>query len=100
MNDKFFRVYKPFDVKTIKEHLLIHGDLTSSCANCGEIDLKLDMKTCPKCSTTFTFISFRNIKNHLPKLLKIHNERQDVTVIDYEDFHRQSGARKAEEFFK
>ena len=100
MNSRFLKVYKKFDIKEIKDHLLIYGDLSGNCAKCQAMDLKLDTLQCPECNTTFTYIAFRNVKSHLPKMHKLSEERSDVTFIDHDDFKRNLGALKAEEFLK
>jgi hypothetical protein len=100
MGKMFLRVYQPLDVKEIKAHLLVYGDLSANCANCQAIDLKLDSLTCPSCKTDFKYIAFRNIRNHLPKLQKLHEQRPDVLLVDFEDFQRQIAAIKAQEFLR
>ena len=100
MSQKFIKVYKKFDIKNIKEHLLIYGDLSGSCANCQAIDLKLDDLKCPKCKTAFNFIAFRNVKSHLPKIQKLIEERPGLEIVDHEDFQRNLKVVKAEDFMK
>lgn len=100
MIDKFIRVYRPLDVKDIQQHLLIHGDLASSCAACNSLDLQLDMDQCPQCGAVFKYVAFRNIKSHYPKLQKLKDRRPDVEIVDFEDYQRQIGASKAQDFFK
>ena len=100
MNTKFIRVYKPLDVGQIKEHLLIYGDLSGQCANCDHLDVKLDMVACPNCRTAFRYVSFRHVQHHLTKMATIHETRQDLTIIDYDDYARTLGAQKAKDFFK
>lgn len=100
MNTKLIRVYKAMDVGQIKEHLLIYGDLSGQCANCQAMEVKLEMVSCPNCRTDFRYVAFRNIKHHLPKLVQLNESRPDLTFIDYEDYSRTLGAKKAEDFFK
>ena len=100
MDRKFLRVYHPFDITEVKDHVLIHGALSSSCGKCGELDLKLTTRMCPKCQTTFTYISFRNIKDHLPKLARLYMENPEIKFIDFDDYHKMIGANKAHDFFK
>ena len=100
MSEKFIRVYKKMDLNEIKKHLLIYGDLSAQCANCQAMDLKLDMAACPKCETEFKYIAFRNVRNHLPKLQKIAEERPEVALVDYDDYKRLIGAMKAHDFLK
>ena len=100
MNQRFLRVYEKLDVVDIKQHLLIYGDLAANCANCQAIDIKLDALKCPQCGTDFKYIAFRNVKNHLPKLQKLSDERPNLILVDYDDFARNLGVLKAQEFLK
>ena len=100
MKERFFRVYKKLDIHEIKEHLLIYGDLSANCANCRAVDVKLNAENCPECHTPIKYIAFRNIRNHLPKLHKILEERPHIIFIDHDDFKRNLTAFKAEEFLK
>ena len=94
------RVYKKLDFPSVKSHLLVYGALSGSCANCKSMELKLEMTVCPHCHSDFKYISFQNIKDHLPKMLKISHERPDLVFIDYDDFKKTEGALKAQEFLK
>ena len=100
MNRRYLRVYKGLDINDVKEHLLVYGDLSANCANCQAIDIKLDALKCPTCQTEFRYIAFRNVRNHLPKLHRLSEERPQITLVDYDDFSRLWGALKAENFLK
>ncbi len=100
MNEKFLRVYKKMDVHEIRKHLLIYGDLSAQCAECQTMDIKLDTTACPKCGTLFKFIAFRNVRQHLPKLQKIHETRPEVQFVDFDDYTRIMGELKARDFLK
>ena len=100
MSKKFLRVYKEIDVKTIKPNLLVYGDVSGVCENCHKVDIKLDLTHCPGCQTEFKFIAFRNIMVHFPKVQKLFSERPQVMIIDFDDYRRNLGAMKAQEFLK
>lgn len=100
MFEKLLRIYRPFDLNKVKEHLLVYGDLSGQCAHCQNMDVKLDVVSCPNCRTDFRYIAFRNVHHHMPKILNINANRPDLTIIDYEDYSRTLGAKKAEDFFK
>jgi len=100
MDGKFLRVYKKLDIYQIKTNLLIYGDLGGSCAACQKIDIKLEDHHCPECGTEFKYISFRNVKAHMPKLQKLAAQRPGLVFVDYDDYSRQIGALKAKEFLK
>ena len=100
MSQKFIRVYQFKDIRAIQQHLLIYGDLAGQCTNCQAIDLKLDAVVCPHCKTPIKYIAFRNVKDHVPKMHKIHESRPDITLVDFDDFKKMSGAMKAEDLLK
>ncbi len=94
------RVYKKMDVDEIKSHLLIYGDLGGICAHCQGMDIKLEETHCCGCRTEFQYIAFRNVKVHMPKILKLHETRPHIIIVDYEDYRYHEGALKAKEFLK
>ena len=100
MSEKFLRIYKKMDFAFVKSRLLIYGALSGSCASCKAMDIKLDAKVCPQCKSEFSYIAFMNIKDHMPKMLRLNEERPDLVFVDYEDFKRIEGALKAENFLK
>ena len=97
---KLIRVYKRYDIKDIKPHLMICGDLSASCANCNEMDFKITSALCPKCGHEFKFIAFRNPKSHMPKIHKIFDEQRNLIVIDYDDYKKGEGSSKVDDFFR
>lgn len=100
MSSKLIRVYHFLDITAIKSQLLIYGDLTGSCANCQQIDVAIDAIACPACKAKFKYVSFRNIKSHYPKALKMIQDRPEVVLVDFEDYQKNLGAHKAQEFLK
>jgi len=100
MPNRLIRTYKSLDVQHIQKHLLIHGALSSSCGNCQAINLKLETNLCPQCHTEIKYIAFQNTGQHLPKLVKINEQRPSVQIIDYDDFKKSIGEIKAKEFLR
>ena len=100
MSDRFIRVYKKLEFNFIKARLLLYGALSGSCAACKTVDIKLDARQCPQCKAEFSYIAFLNVKDHLPKMLRLSDERPDLVFIDYEDFKKIEGELKAKEFLK
>jgi inorganic pyrophosphatase/exopolyphosphatase len=100
MSEKFIRLYKKLDINELKKHLMIYGDISANCANCNAFNIKIDMTNCPECGTEFKYISFRNIGVHMPKVIKLVEEKPQMLIIDHDDFKRSLGALKAEEFLK
>lgn len=100
MNQKFIRVYKKVDIDDVKEHLLICGDLSASCSKCSAMNLKIDCMQCPECGTELRYIAFRNVKDNMPKILKLSESRKGAIFVDFDDFKKMAGEIKAHEFFK
>ncbi len=100
MTLRLIRIFKEFNIIEIKQHLLIYGALSGQCANCGHLGIALEITQCVNCQTPFKFLSFQNVREHLPKIKKIIEQRPSLTLVDYEDFKRLDGERKAQEFFK
>lgn len=100
MNEKIVRVYRKLDIHDVREHLLIYGDLSASCSKCKALDIKFETLQCPQCHTAFKYVSFRNVKQHLPKLQKLLETRPEIILVDFEDYSRLAGALKAEEFLQ
>ncbi len=100
MSDDLLRIYTRLDSAHIKPNLLVYGDVSGSCANCENLDIKLDQASCFKCKTEFKFIAFRNVRSHLPKIYKLFETRPNVTLIDFDDYQRNTAAKKAKNFLK
>ena len=100
MSERYFRIYKKYYLDEIKTHLLTYGALSGTCANCKEMDLKVDTLQCPQCKTEFKFIAFQNIRDHLPKMLKLSHERPQITFMDYDDFKKIEGEERAKDILR
>ena len=95
MSDRFIRIYKKFYLDEVKTHLMTYGALSGTCANCRTLDLKIDSLSCPECKTEFKYIAFQNIREHMPKMLKISHEHPSILFVDYDDFKRIEAEEKA-----
>ncbi len=95
MTKQLIRVYHHLDFDEVKAHTLEYGVLSGICSKCKNLDIKLDMQSCPKCGTHFKYIAFQNVKEHLPKILRIQEQRSDVRLIDYQDYKRIEGELRA-----
>lgn len=95
MSKQMIRIYQYLDFETLKQHTLEYGALSGMCSKCKHLNIKLEATQCPSCQTTFQYIAFQNIKEHLPKMLRIHQERKDIVFLDYQDFKRIEGENRA-----
>ncbi len=95
MSERFLRIYKKFYIDEVKSHLMTYGMLTGMCANCKDMDAKLEHLKCTACGNEFKYIAFQNVKDHMPKMLRIAAERPNVIFVDYDDFKKIEGEEKA-----
>ena len=89
------RLYHHLEFDEVKSHTLEYGALSGICSKCKAMSLKLDMTACPECGTPFKYIAFQNMREHLPKMLRIMGERPGIFFIEHQDFKRIEGEQKA-----
>lgn len=99
MSKKFLRIYQKLDFDDVRDHTMIYGDLAASCSHCNALNVRFVDSICPECRTEFKYIAFRNIKNHLPKMEKLHEENPKAVLIDFDDYKRGLAEKKSEEFW-
>ena len=104
MTKQYLRTYKPFDVEEVKKGLLIVGDLTGNCAACNELGINMfETATCPSCGTTFRYVASRRLESHPGERFKfakrVAEKRPDLQLIDYSDYQKILGHKKAHDFF-
>ncbi|MFZ5802543.1 MAG: hypothetical protein ACOY3K_05490 [Candidatus Omnitrophota bacterium] len=104
MTRELLRTYHEFDLEDVKKHLLIVGDLSGDCASCRELGIDpYGATVCPKCGTTFKYISSRRVESHPGERFHIvrrfKQKRPDLTFIDYSDYSKTLGAKQARDFF-
>ncbi|MBI3306223.1 MAG: hypothetical protein HYZ84_00250 [Candidatus Omnitrophica bacterium] len=104
MSREFLRTYHEYDIEEVKKHLLIWGDLTADCASCRALGLDgYTVKVCPQCSTSFKYITSRRSEEHSSERFQIvrraKDKRPELIFIDYSDYTKTLGQKKARDFF-
>ncbi|PIQ87250.1 MAG: hypothetical protein COV74_01645 [Candidatus Omnitrophica bacterium CG11_big_fil_rev_8_21_14_0_20_45_26] len=104
MAQLFVRVWKNFEIEEVKKHLLFMGDSSGDCANCRAFGLDpWSAKSCPECKTTFQFFTSRRFQTHPGERFsfakRAHDKRPELICIDYEDYMKAIGDKKARDFF-
>jgi len=97
----FLRTVKEFVYEDVCQHLLVVGELKGDCFSCKEIGIDyLTVKTCPKCSTDFRYISHRTSSGaKSSNFVNIAKRRPDLIYIEFDDMNKQKGKKQAEDFF-
>ncbi len=100
----YIRVFQELDIEDIKNHLILWGDLTSDCASCRMLGIDISTaQNCPQCNTQFKYVTSRRLENqsgerfHLAK--RMREKRPDLLFIDYTDYTKILGQKKARDFF-
>lgn len=100
---EYLRVFQPFDIEEVRQHLLLTGDLTSDCGACKEIGLDSSSRTCPKCGVTYKYVTSRRLENNPGERFqwarRMKERRPDLIMIDYSDYSKIMGQKKARDFF-
>jgi len=104
MSQHYLRTYKEYDIEDVKKHLLIMGDLSSDCASCRALGLDISNAThCTECGTEFKYVTSRRADPHSPERFRIVKRAQQrapkLAFIDYEDYTKAVGQKKARDFF-
>lgn len=101
---EYFRVFKPYDIEDIKKHLVIMGDLSADCAACRALGIDaVANPSCPECGTYFKYVTSRRMEAHPGERFswakRIEERRPDLIKIDYTDYMKLLGQKKARDFF-
>jgi len=104
MPREFLRTWQVYDLEEVEKHLLILGDLTGDCAACRELGIAyLQARECPRCKTVFKYVTSRRLESHPGERFQIasrlREKRPELIFVDYDDYKRTLGRKKAREFF-
>ena len=90
-------MWQEADIKAIEPHLLVAGSTAGDCANCKEMGIPLDSKSCPKCGCLFRYIGTR-ISSSIREAKRLRAKRPDLILIDFQDFKNVTARDKARGF--
>ena len=104
MGREFLRTYREYDIQEVEKHLLIMGDLSGDCASCRELGIdSYSAKVCPKCGTPFKYLTSRRLEVHVGErfhlVRRMQEKRPDLIFIDFTDYTKTLGQKKARDFF-
>lgn len=101
---EFLRTYKPYDLEDVTKHLLIVGDLTGNCASCRMLGIDpYTARQCPECATPFKYLASRRLEGNPGERFgyarRMQEKRPDLVLIDFGDYTKSVGQKKARDFF-
>jgi len=104
MNKQILRTYREFDLDEVSKHLLIMGDLSGDCASCRALGIDFyKAGVCPECETPFKYLTSRRLETHAGErfhlVRRMSEKRPDLAFIDFTDYQKLMGEKKARDFF-
>lgn len=101
---EYLRVFRPFDIEDVQKHLLIMGDLSGDCASCRALGIdSYSAGVCPECGTPFKYVTSRRLDanpgERFQLAKRVAEKRPDLVFIDYSDYMKVLGQKKARDFF-
>ncbi len=100
---EFIRIWTEVDIRNIESHIIVVDDKFGFCPGCREIGIKLEgLKACPKCGREFKYVTARESKGARGHEMIARTRRKlpDMSFVDYDDYERLTGKKKAESLFK
>ena len=104
MAQEYLRIFKEYNIEEVRDHLLILGDLSSDCGKCRCMGLDFNQhESCPECGTPFRYVTSRRLELHPGESFRIVRraleKRPHWTFVDYMDYQKTLGQKKARDFF-
>lgn len=101
---EFIRTFQEYDLDLVSKHLLVVGDLAGDCYHCRELGLDPYLaKVCPNCKTEFKYVASRRMDQFPGERFaiakRLREKRFDLILLDYQDFTKTLGHKKARDFF-
>ena len=101
---EFLRTYRQYNIEEVKAHLLIMGDLSGDCGACRALGIdSYTAVSCPQCGTPFKYATSRRLEANPGERFqwarRAHERRPDLVLIDYTDYSKTIGQKKARDFF-
>ena len=90
------------DIAEIQAHMVMVDDTFGFCPGCREIGIKVshikESGKCPKCAREFKYVTSRE---KTPAMVaRTRQKLPALTFVDYDDYERLTGKKKAETLFK
>jgi len=98
---EYLRIWTEKDITEIQEHIIIVDDMLGFCPNCKKIGIELkELKTCPSCGREFRYVTSKEAKGgRYDIVMRMKKKLPDMPFIDYTDYERITGKKKAEGLF-
>ena len=98
---EYLRVWTEIDIADIQDHIIMVDDKYGHCPNCKKIGIELkDITHCPSCDREFKYATSKEARGGKHEIVMFTRKRlPHLTFIDYDDYERVTGKKKAESLF-
>jgi hypothetical protein len=99
---EYVRIWTEVDIQSITDHIIVVDDKYGFCPGCRQIGIKIEgIKVCPQCAREFTHVTSREAKGGKNDIVsRIRKKLPHLSFVDYDDYERVTGKKKAESLFK
>lgn len=93
------RIWTEVDIEEIQNRIVVVDEKFGFCTGCKEIGIKLEgLHACPKCGREFKYVTTRDKSPAM--VMRTKKKLPHLTFVDYDDYERVTGKKKAETLFK
>ncbi|MCX7680121.1 MAG: hypothetical protein N2316_13020 [Spirochaetes bacterium] len=97
--NEMIRVWTEVDITDVQSHIVVIDEKFGFCPGCREIGIKIEgLQKCPKCSREFKYVTSRDKSPAM--VMRTKKKLPHLTFVDYDDYERVTGKKKAEMLFK
>lgn len=99
---EYLRVWTELEVSDVQEHIIMVEDKYGHCPGCKTIGIELkSLQKCPGCGREFKYVSSKEARGGKADIVtRTRKKLPDMIFIDYDDYERITGKKKAESLFK
>ncbi len=96
------RIWTEIDIQEIDSHIIMVDDTLGYCHKCKTIGIDIrDIKKCPSCGREIRYVTSTEAKGGRPEIVsRIRKKLPHLAFVDYDDYIRLTGKKKAESLFK
>jgi uncharacterized Zn-finger protein len=98
---EYMRVWKEISVEDVQNHIIMVEDKFGHCPGCKQIGIELkELKKCPGCGREFKYVTSKDARGGKTDIVsRTRKKLPDLIFVDYDDYERVTGKKKAESLF-
>lgn len=98
---EYMRVWTEMDVEDVQKHIIMVEDKFGHCPGCKKIGIELkELSKCPGCGREFKYVTSKDSRGGKTDIvIRTRKKLPDLVFVDYDDYERITGKKKAEGLF-